>query len=134
MQIEEKVPFATLYEWIGGEDRVKALVERFYDLMDLESDFARLREVHGPSLAKARQNTFWFLCGWMGGPQYYTEKYGHPRLRMRHMHVSIGIRERDQWLACMDRAMGETGLDEQLRARLRTSFFQTADWMRNLNG
>lgn len=134
MQIEEKVPFATLYEWIGGEDRVKALVERFYDLMDLESDFVRLREVHGPSLAKARQNTFWFLCGWMGGPQYYTEKYGHPRLRMRHMHVSIGIRERDQWLACMDRAMGETGLDEQLRARLRTSFFQTADWMRNLNG
>ena len=82
MQIEEKAPFATLYEWIGGEDRVKALVERFYDLMDLESDFARLREVHGPSLAKARQNTVWFLCGWMGGPQYYTEKYGHPRLRI----------------------------------------------------
>ena len=44
---------------------------------------------------------------------------------------SIGIAERDQWLACMDQAMRETGVDEPLRARLNTSFFQTADWMRN---
>ncbi len=114
--------------------QVKALVERFYDLMDLEPSFARLREVHGPSLDNAREKTFMFLCGWLGGPQVYTEKFGHPRLRMRHMHVPIGILERDQWLACMDRAMGETGVDETLRARLRDSFFQTADWMRNLNG
>ena len=57
-------------------------------------------------------------------------------LRMRHMPQqtgggSIGIKERDQWLACMDQAMVETGVDEALRARLNTSFFQTADWMRN---
>jgi hemoglobin len=134
MKIEEKPVFATPFEWIGGEERVKALVERFYDLMDLETDYTRLREVHGESLDNARQKTFMFLCGWMGGPQYYTEKFGHPRLRMRHMHVHIGILERDQWLACMDRAMGETGVDETLRARLRDSFFQTADWMRNANG
>jgi hemoglobin len=134
MKIEEKPVFATPYEWIGGEDRIKALVERFYDLMDLETDYIRLREVHGESLDNAREKTFMFLCGWMGGPQYYTEKFGHPRLRMRHMHVHIGILERDQWLSCMDRAMGETGVDETLRARLRDSFFQTADWMRNANG
>ncbi|MES2910494.1 MAG: globin, partial [Pseudomonadota bacterium] len=80
---------------------------------------------------------FWFLCGWMGGPQHYTERFGHPRLRMRHMQGQggatgpIGIRERDEWLACMDQAMRETGVDDELRARLNTSFFQTADWMRN---
>jgi hemoglobin len=134
MQIQDKPLFDTPYEWIGGEDKVKALVERFYDLMDLEPAFARLREVHGPSLDNAREKTAMFLSGWLGGPQTYTEKFGHPRLRMRHMHVQIGILERDQWLACMDRAMGETGVDETLRARLRESFFQTADWMRNLNG
>lgn len=131
MQIEESPPFDSAYEWIGGESRVKALVERFYDLMDLEPAFARLRQVHGPNLDHARQRTFWFLCGWLGGPQYYTERVGHPMLRARHLHVPIGITERDQWLVCMDRAMGDTGVDERLRERLRTSFFQTADWMRN---
>ncbi len=131
MQIEEKPAFATPFEWIGGEERVKALIERFYDLMDLEPEFARLREVHPPSLENSRERTFWFICGWLGGPQYYTEKFGHPRLRARHMHVPIGIQERDEWLSCMDRAMGETGVPEDLRAKLRTSFFQTADWMRN---
>ena len=68
---------------------------------------------------------------WLGGPQYYTDRFGHPRLRARHLPFKIGIVERDQWLACMDQAMGETGVDETLRARLRESFFQTADWMRN---
>jgi hemoglobin len=131
MQITEKPASATPFEGIGGEERVKALVERFYDLMDLEPAFARLRQVHGVSLDNSRQRTFWFLCGWLGGPQYYTEKFGHPRLRARHMHVPIGIQERDEWLACMDRAMGETGVPEDLRARLRESLFQTADWMRN---
>ncbi len=131
MQIEEKSAFATPFEWIGGENQVKALIERFYDLMDLEPGFARLRSVHPPSLENSRERTFWFICGWLGGPQYYTEKFGHPRLRARHMHVPIGIQERDEWLACMDRAMGETGVPEDLRAKLRTSFFQTADWMRN---
>lgn len=131
MQIEDKPAFATPYEWIGGESQVKALIERFYDLMDLEPEFARLRQVHPPSLENSRERTFLFLCGWLGGPQVYTEKFGHPRLRARHLHVPIGIQERDEWLACMDRAMGETGVPEDLRTKLRTSFFQTADWMRN---
>ncbi len=47
------------------------------------------------------------------------------------MPFKIGIQERDQWLACMDQAMGETGVPGALRTRLRESFFQTADWMRN---
>ena len=122
---------ATPFEWIGGEARVQALVDRFYDLMDIESGYAELRAAHGSSLDVARQKLFWFLCGWLGGPQHYTERFGHPRLRMRHMPFAIGIRERDQWVACMDQAMGETGVPVDLRARLKESFFGTADWMRN---
>lgn len=131
MQIQEKSPYATPFDWIGGEEKVKALVERFYDLMDLEPGYADLRAAHGSDLSNARQRLTWFLTGWLGGPQHYTERFGHPRLRMRHMPFAIGIRERDQWLACMDQAMGETGVDEALRKRLKDSFFQTADWMRN---
>jgi hemoglobin len=124
----------TPFEWIGGEEKVKHLVERFYDLMDLEPAYADLRATHGTELARARQNLFWFLCGWLGGPDYYIERFGHPRLRARHMPFAIGIKERDQWLACMDQAMGEVDVDASLRERLRGSFSQTADWMRNTPG
>ena len=134
MQSEEKTAPATPYEWIGGEPKVRALVDRFYDLMDLEAGYAQLRAAHGTELERARQNLFWFLCGWLGGPQHYTDRFGHPRLRMRHMPFQIGTVERDQWLACMDQAMGEVGVPADLRARLRESFFQTADWMRNTPG
>lgn len=131
---QEPTQHATPFEWIGGEDRVRALVDRFYDLMDIEPRYRELRAAHGDTLDNARQRLFWFLCGWMGGPQHYTEQFGHPRLRARHMPFAIGIIERDQWLACMDQAMGETGVDPVLRERLKTSFFQTADWMRNSPG
>ncbi len=124
----------TPFEWIGGEPRVRALVDRFYDLMDLEPGYAALRASHGSTLDDARQKLFWFLCGWLGGPDYYQERFGHPRLRMRHMPFSIGIKERDQWVACMDQAMGETEVPEPLRARLKESFMGTADWMRNRGG
>lgn len=137
MQIQEPPPRndsgqpATPFEWIGGEPVVRQLVDRFYDLMDLEPAFAELRASHGTTLDEARDKLFWFLCGWLGGPQHYQERFGHPRLRMRHMPFRIGIVERDQWLACMSRAMQETGVPADLRQRLETSFFQTADWMRN---
>lgn len=130
----EEIPATapTPFTRIGGEPALRALVERFYDLMELEPGYAALRAVHGNTLEQARERLFWFLCGWMGGPQHYTERFGHPRLRMRHMHAPIGILERDQWLACMAQAMVETGVPEDLRQRLEASFFQTADWMRNV--
>lgn len=131
MQIEDKPAFATPFEWIGGEANVKALVERFYDLMELEPAYRALRGVHGADLVNARQRLYWFLTGWLGGPQLYTERFGHPALRARHMPFKIGILERDQWLACMDQAMGETAVPEALRERLKASFYKTADWMRN---
>ncbi len=124
----------TPFSFIGGEPAVRALVDRFYDLMDLEPRYAALRASHGPDLASARDKLFLFLCGWLGGPQLYVEKHGHPMLRARHLPFAIGIQERNQWVACMDQAMGEVGIEPQLRERLYDAFMQTADWMRNKRG
>ena len=128
---EEAAAAVTPFELLGGEPAVRALVERFYDLMDLEPAYAELRATHGSTLDDARQKLFWFLCGWLGGPDHYIERFGHPRLRARHLPFSIGVLERDQWVACMAQAMRETAVPEALRQRLAQSFFQTADWMRN---
>ncbi len=122
------------FELLGGEPAVRALVDRFYDLMDLEPEYAALRAVHGSTLDDARDKLFWFLCGWLGGPQHYVERFGHPRLRARHLPFPIGIRERDQWLACMSQAMREREVDPVLAGRLAQAFFGTADWMRNKGG
>ena len=122
------------YEHIGGEGAVRALVDRFYDLMDLDAAFHDIRLLHPQSLDGSRDKLFWFLCGWMGGPQHYVDRFGHPMLRARHLPYSIGIRERDQWMACMTQAMAEQAVDTALAARLVESFFGTADWMRNRGG
>ena len=122
---------ATPFEMVGGEPVVLALVQRFYDLMDLEPAFKGIRALHPSSLEGSRDKLFWFLCGWLGGPQHYVERFGHPRLRMRHMPFAIGIAERDQWMTCMKQAMTETGIDPAFAERLAASFFNTADWMRN---
>jgi hemoglobin len=136
MQIEEPSPTspASVYEWIGGDAAVRALVDRFYDLMDLEPEYAALRAVHPGELEGSRDKLYWFLSGWMGGPDLYQQRFGHPRLRARHMPYSIGVRERDQWMACMTRAMSECGVDADLALRLQASFANTADWMRNRGG
>ena len=131
MNSENAASEPTPFEGLGGEAPVRALVDHFYDLMDLEPGYAELRATHGSSLDDARDKLFWFLCGWLGGPDHYQERFGHPRLRARHLPFAIGVKERDQWVACMDQAMGECATPEALRQRLRESFFKTADWMRN---
>jgi hemoglobin len=125
---------ASPFERLGGESGVRALVDRFYDLMDLDAAYAALRALHPATLEGARDKLFWFLCGWLGGPAHYTDRFGHPMLRARHLPYSIGIRERDQWLACMQQAMQEQQVEPALAQRLAESFFGTADWMRNRAG
>jgi hemoglobin len=121
----------SLYEQMGGEDTVRALVECFYDLMDIDADLVQLRAAHGPSLDQARERLFLFLCGYLGGPNLYVERFGDPRLRARHLPFSIGVAERDQWLICMGRAMQAVGVIPALSDRLLHSFYGVADWMRN---
>ena len=125
---------STAFDALGGESAVRALVDRFYDLMDLEADYAGIRALHPPELDSSRDKLFWFLCGWLGGPSHYVERFGHPRLRARHLPFAIGIRERDQWLTCMAQAMRELDIDPALSDRLAEPFHGTADWMRNRAG
>lgn len=126
------VPAAdSVFILLGGEPGIRALVDRFYDVMDVDQDVTVLRAVHGPSLDQARDKLFWYLCGYFGGPQLYIERFGHPRLRARHLPYSIGIKERDQWLLCMARAMQDLGYSTERSDRLLEIFFGVADWMRN---
>ncbi len=128
----------TPYEMIGGEGPVRSLVDRFYDLMDLEPEFAGLRALHPPTLEGSRDKLFWFLSGWLGGPNLYIERFGHPMLRARHLPYAIGVSERDQWITCMGLAMAELGpaggFSTEMQQRLLQSFANTADHMRNRAG
>lgn len=131
---DEQSQQVSVYEWIGGAGKLRELVDRFYDLMDLEPEFAGIRALHPPSLDGSRDKLYWFLSGWSGGPDLYIERYGHPRLRARHLPYPIASSERDQWLRCMALAMQDVGVEDALQERLMHSFYQTADWMRNREG
>ena len=125
---EDKV---TPYELAGGDAGVRALVDAFYDRMDLEEAFAGIRRLHPPSLDGSRDKLYWYLSGWLGGPSMYVERFGHPRLRARHLPFPIAESERDQWLACMRLAMEAVQMRDDLAEALMKAFFGTADWMRN---
>jgi hemoglobin len=116
---------------MGEEAGVRRLVDRFYDHMDSLPEAAGIRAMHQPDLASARQKLFEFLSGWLGGPSLYIEKYGHPRLRARHLPFPIATSERDQWMLCMDRALGEVVDDAEFRHRIHTALAGVADHMRN---
>jgi hemoglobin len=119
------------YDQIGGEEGVRALVDRFYDLMDALPEAATVRGMHAKSLKSSREKLFWFLTGWLGGPQLYVERFGHPRLRMRHMPFAVDTAAAEQWMLCMRRALAETVSDEALRSFLEARLEQLALHMRN---
>ena len=121
----------TLYELIGGEKELRALVDRFYDAMDSSPEAAKVRAIHPDDLSQSRDKLFMFLSGWSGGPALYIEKFGHPRLRQRHMPFVIGERERDQWLWCMRRALDAGEYQPSVVEHLKTRFSEIADFMRN---
>ena len=125
----------TFFELLGGEnggtEKIRELVETFYDVMDSDPKAAPIRAYHAKDLTEAREKLFMFLTGWTGGPQLYIERYGHPRLRQRHMPFSIGEAERDQWMYCMISAMQRLKLDENLLQKLAEQLYGVADFMRN---
>lgn len=124
----------TPYEMLGGEAGVRRLVTCFYALMDEAPEFHGIRKLHPADLASSTDKLFMYLSGWLGGPSLYIERFGHPRLRARHLPFPIGESERDQWMACMSQAMDETDVPEPLRAKLREALAGVADWMRNQSG
>jgi len=119
------------YDLLGGETAVRQLVDRFYDLMDTMPEAYEIRKMHPQDLRGSREKLFLFLSGWLGGPPLYVEKFGHPRLRARHLPFPIGEMERDQWLMCMNIALDEQVEHEPLKQHLKASFAKTADFMRN---
>ena len=121
----------THYNRLGGDETVRKLVDRFYDLMGEDPDYYGIRKLHPQDLTQSRNKLYWFLSGWTGGPPLYTDRFGHPFLRKRHLPFAIGESERDLWMACMKRAMQEIVKDETLRAELTAALFKTADFMRN---
>ncbi|HRH90161.1 MAG TPA: group II truncated hemoglobin [Rubrivivax sp.] len=120
----------TAYARLGGEPAVRALVERFYELMDTLPEAQELRRLH-PDMERAADSLFKFLSGWFGGPPLYQRERGHPRLRMRHLPFAIGPAARDQWLLCMRRALAEQVADEPLRTALDQAFAGMAEHMVN---
>lgn len=121
----------TPFELLGGAEGVRTLVDRFYDLMDASPEAATVRGLHAASLTRSREKLYEYLTGWTGGPPLYEERYGHPRLRARHLPFAIGARERDEWLWCMDRALNEHPMPDELRTFLRQRLHHLADHMRN---
>ncbi|PHR50920.1 group II truncated hemoglobin [Cycloclasticus sp.] len=121
----------TQYEKLGGETGIRLLVKYFYEAMDNNTDVKTIRDMHAADLTEAEDKLFLFLSGWLGGPSLYIEKYGHPRLRARHLPFPIGIKERDQWLHCMDKALHKMNIEKAMHDELMQAFFNTADFMRN---
>ncbi|HPQ25232.1 MAG TPA: group II truncated hemoglobin [Gammaproteobacteria bacterium] len=119
------------YDLIGGGTGVRELVDRFYDYMDSEAEASGVRQMHATSLRGSREKLYLFLSGWLGGPDLYVQKYGHPMLRRRHLPFAIGEKERDQWMHCMRKALADMSIDQSLREKLEQAFLSTADHMRN---
>ncbi len=111
--------------------KVRLLIDTFYDHMDSNPEFKLIRDLHPNDLTHSREKFYLFLVGWLGGPDLYVQQFGHPRLRARHMPFPIASTERDQWLRCMALALIDLGFSGEFAQRLMMSFYRTADWMRN---
>lgn len=122
---------STPFSRIGGDPAVRRLVRRFYELMDTLPEAYGIRKLHAADLSRAEEKLFMYLSGWLGGPQLYVEKFGHPMLRARHLPFPIGSKEAEQWMLCMRQAMAEVITDEALRAALDRSLDDLAHHMRN---
>lgn len=119
------------YHQLGGEQAVRQMAERFYDIMESDPRARDLLALHPQPLTTIRQKFFEFLSGWFGGPQLFTEKYGHPQLRARHLPFRIDVKMRDQWLLCMYQVLDEQVQDPLLHMQLKQQFTRLAHHMIN---
>lgn len=121
----------TPYQVLGGAEKLRALVDRFYQLMDTQPEYYAIRKLHPQDLSGSTEKLYLFLSGWLGGPPLYLKQIGQPFLRARHLPFPIGATERDLWLACMRQAMQDAAVEANLRETLARAFAKTADHMRN---
>jgi hemoglobin len=121
----------THFSLIGGAPAVELLVEAFYARMDAEAGARAIRVMHPGDLGPTKAILKDYLGEWLGGPMLYSQKRGHPRLRMRHSRFAIGPAERDAWMACMRGALEDAVPDEGIRRTIEQKLYQLADWVRN---
>lgn len=124
------------FERLGGEAPVRSLVERFYDEMEAhEPELAALHQQEDGRISRtARERFALFLIGWLGGPEDYVERYGHPRLRLRHAHVPVSTAMRDAWLRSMRRALDAHPFAAEARSFVEARLAEVADFLRNQPG
>ncbi|MBV2130223.1 group II truncated hemoglobin [Rheinheimera sp. SM2107] len=128
---QHPTPAQTPYYLMGGEPKVRQLANRFYDIMASDPQVAELYAIHPLPLDTIRQKFFEFLSGWLGGPALFEQKYGHPRLRARHLPFQVDEKLRNQWMYCMDKALDEVVDNKLLRDGIRQSIGQLASHMIN---
>ncbi len=118
----------TVLDQIGGEDKLRDLVESFYDVIESHPKGAGIRKLHfrGQGVPHARVEQFNFLTGFLGGRRHYEEKHGHMDVRLMHAHVPISLVEAENWLDCMDIALERVGLSGPAIDRLRVVFRRVA--------
>jgi hemoglobin len=124
----ENTPFDVI-----GHDAAVALAKRFYDQMDAnEPELVAVHQTdgHGRVSPVVRERFSLFLVEWLGGPSVYSSAHGHPRLRMRHGHLPIGVELRDAWLRCMNAALDDPSIDEDVRSYLGHRFAEVAEFLR----
>ena len=99
-------PPATPYERLGGREVLRAIVDRFYDLMDEDPAYAALRVMHAADLTPMRESLTGFLTGWSGGPRdwFATGKC----VMSAHKSLAIDPALVDEWMDAMGRAIEDT--------------------------
>ena len=121
-----------LFERLGGMEAIDKLVDEFYAIMATDPLAEEVFATHhGLEIRSSAEKLKYFLSGWTGGPQLYLEKYGHPRLRMRHFPFKIGAKEADQWLYCMRKALAKSSIGPGEQEELINAFGQITQMLRN---
>jgi hemoglobin len=117
------------YELIGGEEVLSRLVDTFYDLVKQHPDLA---PIFPDDLTETKEKQFMFLTQFLGGPTLYSDRYGHPMLRARHMRFPITPKRAEAWLSCMSEAMDRVGLEGDVRKAIFERLTLTAHHMVNI--
>ena len=118
------------FQAAGGQAGLRQLVDMFFDRMGTDERFATIHAMHPPDREVSRDKLFRFLCGWLGGPRLYNEKYGAIGIPRVHAHLKIATPERDQWLTCMTESVAEQPFDADFKTYLMEQLFVPAEAVR----
>lgn len=114
----------------GGEAGIRALVDAFFDRMGSDARFATIYTMHPDDIETSRDKLARFLCGWLGGPKLFQEKYGSISIPRAHQHLPVTAAERDQWLTCMQESVDEQPFAADFKRYLMEQLYVPAEGVR----